>query len=93
MNVIRANELVLKHGDGKVLNVAAGRNRTVNELAKRIVDITDSESRVVYGEERIGDVKYSEADVGAIEGNWYQAQVSVENGLRKYCEFEASISQ
>lgn len=89
-DVVRANELVLKHGDGEVFNVGTGRSITVNELAERIVDITGSESRIVYGEERAGDVRYSEADVGAIEGIGYKAQVSVEEGLRRYCEFEAN---
>ena len=67
-DVVRANELALKHGDGEVFNVGTGRSITVNELAERIVDITGLESRIVYGEERVGDVRYSEADVGAIEG-------------------------
>ena len=92
-DVVRANELALKHGDGEVFNVGTGRSITVNELAERIVEITGSESRIVYGDERAGDVRYSEADVGAIEDIGYRAQVSVEDGLRRYCEFEASISQ
>ena len=89
-DVVRANELVLKHGDGEVFNVGTGKSITVNELAERIVEITGSESRIVYGEGRAGDVRFSEADVGAIEDIEYRAQVSVEEGLRRYCEFEAS---
>lgn len=89
-DVVRANELVLKHGDGEVFNVGTGKSITVNELAERIVEITGSESRIVYGEGRAGDVRFSEADVGAIEGVGYRAKVSVEEGLRRYCEFEAS---
>lgn len=92
-DVVRANELALKHGDGEVFNVGTGRSITVNELAERIVEITGSESRIVYGDERAGDVRYSEADVGAIEGVGYRAQVFVGDGLRRYCEFEMSISQ
>lgn len=82
-DVVRANELALKRGDGEVFNVGTGRSITVNELAEKIVEITGSKSKIVYGEERAGDVRYSEADVGAIEGIGYRAQVSVKDGLRK----------
>jgi len=90
-DVVRANELALKHGDGMVFNVGTGRSITVNELAERILEITDSQSRIVHGDGRAGDVRYSEADVGAIEGIGYRAQVSVEDGSRRYCEYEMKM--
>lgn len=92
-DVVRANELALTRGAGNVYNVGTGSSITVNELAERIVEITGSRSRIVYGAGRAGDVRYSEADVGAIEGVGYGAKVSVEGGLGRYCDSHLNISQ
>lgn len=83
-DVVRANELALKHGDGEVFNVGTGSSITVNELAKRIIEITDSQSSIVYGDMRAGDVRYSEADISAIGDIGYSAKTSVVDGLRRY---------
>lgn len=46
-----------------VYNVAYGRRITVNDLAGRIIDLTESQSTIEYGPQRAGDVKHSMAAV------------------------------
>ncbi|MFH0829534.1 MAG: SDR family NAD(P)-dependent oxidoreductase [Candidatus Aenigmatarchaeota archaeon] len=48
---------------GEVLNIGTGHSVTINELAKKILDLTGSRSEITHGPEREGDVRYSCADV------------------------------
>ena len=61
-NVVEANILASvseRVGHGEVLNIASGKRITLNELVKVVGDV-----EAVYGEERVGDVRHSLADVG-----------------------------
>ena len=46
-----------------VFNVALGRSISINEIAKKIIEITESKSKIVYKPERAGDIKHSLASV------------------------------
>jgi len=49
-----------------VFNVAYGKSISINELAKQIIDLTGSKSRIQYAPVRPGDVKHSLAAVGKL---------------------------
>ncbi len=51
------------HGKGEVFNVATGRSITINEIAKTIIEITGSKSKIIYLDERPGDIKHSSASI------------------------------
>jgi nucleoside-diphosphate-sugar epimerase len=69
---------------GRVLNVATGRQTTLNELLdtlKRLTGRTEVEAE--YREPRVGDVRHSLADIGrARELLGYEPWVGLEEGLR-----------
>jgi len=67
---------------GDVFNVACGRSLSINELAEMILRITGSESRIVHGPERPGDIKHSLADVSRIRGKLgFEPSTELEHGL------------
>ena len=63
-DVVAANAyLAQNEGLSGVYNVAYGKSITVNELAKKIIDLTGSKSETKYAPVRPGDVKHSMAAV------------------------------
>lgn len=74
---------------GKVINVASGRETTINDLVKLILRIADSKSNVVYRERRNWDSvtrRVASVEV-AKEVLGYQPEVALEAGLRQYYEW------
>lgn len=74
---------------GKVINVASGRETTINDLVKLILRIADSKSNVVYRERRNWDSvtrRVASVEV-AKEVLGYQPEVDLEAGLRQYYEW------
>ena len=51
---------------GDVVNIGTGIDRSVNELAARVIALTGSESEVVYADERPGDLPRLRADTAKI---------------------------
>lgn len=63
-DVVAANAyLAQTEGLSGVYNVAYGKRITVNELAKKIISLTGSQSTIQYAPVRAGDVKHSMAAV------------------------------
>lgn len=89
-DVVEANLLAMEKekANGKVLNIAFGRNTAIEELAKTIIELTDSSSGIVYKEPRPGDVKDSLADILlAEEFLGYYPKCSLKDGLEKTLEW------
>jgi len=64
-----------------VFNVAAGGWITINDLARKIIAITKSNSPVEYGPRRAGDVDHSTAAVGKLRDAGFSVQTTFEDGL------------
>ncbi len=65
-NVVRANIAACYAGDevvGEVINIACGKNTTINELYRLIAEIIGVDIEPVYAPPRPGDVRHSLADV------------------------------
>jgi UDP-glucose 4-epimerase len=88
-NVVEANLLAAERDgvSGTVLNVATGRQATVNELAEAIGAALGKRVEKEYLPERTGDVRDSWADVEeARKVLGYEASVGLEDGLRLTAE-------
>jgi UDP-glucose 4-epimerase len=70
-----------KSQDNNTFNIGYGTFISIHELAQLIIDLTGSESKIVYSEKRPGDVKYSYASVERLTGLGWGAQVGFERGL------------
>lgn len=63
-DVVKANVLAAENQKVTgVFNVANEKAITINELAKLIIKTTNSESQIIYKEERPGDIKHSLASI------------------------------
>ena len=64
-NTVEANLLACKAENvvGKVYNIACGKSYSLNELVKEINLILNKNIKAKYVSERIGDIKYSKADI------------------------------
>jgi len=89
-DVIQANlrAAISKDSDGHVINVAYGDKITLNELANKIIDSTESNSIIEYAPFRNGDVLHSLADLSRTkELTGYNPQFDLSAGLAKTIEF------
>jgi nucleoside-diphosphate-sugar epimerase len=88
-NVVEANVRAAeaKGVSGSVLNVATGRQLTVNELADSIGEVLGKPVEREYMQPRAGDVRDSWADVGEAQRllGW-EPHVALEDGLRLAAE-------
>jgi UDP-glucose 4-epimerase len=88
-NVVQANLLAGDRDDveGRVLNVATGRQATVNELAEAVGAALGKPVEKEYQPSRTGDVRDSWADVSqAVEVLGYEPSVGLEEGLQRTAE-------
>ena len=68
-------------------NVAYGGRLTVNDLAKKIIELTGSSSKIEYAPERAGDVKHSMASIEKIKEAGFKPISSFDEGLRETIGF------
>jgi len=65
-NVIEANLkscLAPKEACGEVYNIAYGGREYINDLYKKLCVLLDIEVAPIYGQERVGDIRHSNADI------------------------------
>lgn len=92
-DVVNANLLALESdkAPGHSMNIAYGDRISVNDLAKKIIQLTSSKSEITYKESRPGDVKDSLADLTlAKEKLGFIPKVSIDEGLKKTVEWFSS---
>jgi len=92
-DVVRANLLVAesRRANGRVFNVATGRQTTVLELARRVIEITGANSQIVFDKPRPGDIRHSLADISGIRGLGFEPEWSLEEGLKKTVEWHQGL--
>jgi len=88
-DVVEANIMAMNYSGSKydVFNIASGKTITINELAKMILDITGSKSKIIHSAPREGDIFHSSADISKVINilGW-KPKVSMEDGLRRTIE-------
>jgi len=68
-------------------NVAYGGRLTVNDLAKKIIELTGSASKIEYAPERPGDVKHSMASVEKLSATGFEPTSNFDEGLQATIDF------
>ncbi len=62
-DVVQANiNAMMSEGCG-IYNIAGGRSVTINELARKIIELTSSDSGAIHLDERSGDIDHSSANI------------------------------
>ena len=85
-DVIQANISLIKQeiGFGEVYNFAKGNSTSIIELANRIKELTNSNSKILIDSPRAGDVKHSLANTEKFEKlTNFKSEYSLEDGLMK----------
>ena len=88
VNVQDVVEAVLKSlennaADGQIFNAGSGKPTSIHELAKKVLDITQSDSKIRFDKPRTGDIKNSYANISkAEELLGYKPRFSLREGLR-----------
>jgi len=81
---LKASEAPAEKVAGRVFNVACGGCYSLNETYRLIAEMLQSDIEPLYGPERAGDVKHSQASIDAArEAFGYEPSVSFEEGLRR----------
>ena len=80
-DVVKVNAFCMENDLEGVYNVATGKTVTINELVKRILFMTDSQSEVEYLPERSGDIRNLQASTDKLHGA----------GIRCDARFSASL--
>ena len=83
-DVIQANlaAAISEKSDGEAINIAHGKTISIWDLANMIIEITNSQSSIVFTSPRAGDIVHSAADLtkaGMLIG--YESQTNMERGL------------
>ena len=83
-DVVEANKKAMFSGEG-IYNIAGGKQITINDLAKLIIDTIGSTSEIIHSSSRKGDVKHSLADISKAKRDLgWEPEYSLEEGLKVY---------
>lgn len=79
-DVVSANVLVMEKGSG-IYNAANGNTTSIKHLAQKIIKLSKSNSKIIYKNQREGDIKYSRANIDKIKKLGFIPKVNLEKGL------------
>ena len=85
-NVVRANLAAAEADDvaGRVFNIACGERYSLLDIVSALEEVTGKTLRREHREARIGDVRHSEADIGAARAALgFDVTVGFREGLRR----------
>lgn len=85
-DVVKANILASKIG-GETYNVALGYSTSILELAKKIIEITNSKSQIQFLEERPGDIKHSIANPSKFNQLGFKPDYTIDRALLETISF------
>jgi UDP-glucose 4-epimerase len=87
-DIVAANVYLAEHTDlAGVFNVAYGKRQTINDIAKKIIQLTNSSSTIEYAAPRAGDVKHSQASIEKITEAGFTPGANFDEGLTKTIEY------
>jgi UDP-glucose 4-epimerase len=89
-DVVAANAHIAAGTAAGVHNVAYGGRITINDLARKIIALTGSDSDIVYLPERPGDVKHSMAAVDKLRSTGFEPAADFDAGLQDTIAFFAA---
>lgn len=91
-DVVKANVLAATTPNvSGVFNVARGQAITINEIVKIVIEETKSSSKIVYGMERLGDIKHSLASIKETKEKLnFNPDVNLMDGLKKTIKYFVS---
>jgi len=92
-DVVGANVLAAESQISKgVFNVATENTITIKQTAEKIIELTNSKSKIKFADERAGDIKHSQADISETKINLdFNPKFSFEEGLNETINYFKKI--
>lgn len=70
---------------GEIYNIARGKEITINEIAKLVLKVTESDSKIDHLKPRPGDVRRHYADINKAKKDLgFEPKIDIKDGLLKY---------
>ena len=85
-DVVKANILASQVGN-ETYNVALGYSTSIVDLALKIIEITNSQSDILFLDERLGDIKHSKADPSKFNELGFKPEYSIDQALEETINF------
>jgi len=83
-DVIKINIIAAESDITGIFNVAAGKQISINEIAKTIMRLCNKNLEIEYKEARPGDIKHSLADISKVKEKFgYNPNYDIKNGLKE----------
>lgn len=86
-DVISANLLMLDKKLEDAFNVGSNTSITINELADKIIKITNSKSKIIHKENIIGEIKHTKLNCGKLQNRGWSNKVDFDTGLEKTIKY------
>jgi len=85
-DIVSANMALMEKGEG-TYNIGAGNRISVNELAQTIIDLTNSDSKIIFTEDKLGDVEHTWANIEKAKNELsWEPKIDIKEGLKKYTD-------
>lgn len=82
------NALESKEGYNDVFNLGCNEIITITELAVKIIELTNSSSKIIYKDARLGDIKHSRATSAKFQkASSWKPKVSFDEGIKKTIDY------
>lgn len=91
-DIAAANAFMAQSDFTGVYNVAYGKRITINDLVKMIKNITNSNSEIIYADERPGDVKHSMASIDKLLATGFTPSGDFSKGLGNTIEYFSKLN-
>ncbi|MCG8568668.1 MAG: NAD-dependent epimerase/dehydratase family protein [Spirochaetes bacterium] len=87
-DVVQANMIAMLNdqANGQVFNIGKGISHSLLDIIKVMEQATGKEAKLCFQEARMGDIKYSAADISKIQKLGFEVDYSIEEGMKEYLE-------
>lgn len=81
-DIVQANILAAGNNAEGIYNIGGGQTITINHLAEKILLLMKSNLKPVHKEPRLGDPRFTKADISRAKSFGYEPKWTVEEGLK-----------
>lgn len=86
-NIVEANIQLMNQGAGEI-NIGSNERTSILDLAEKIIDITGSNSEIVFSSNQKGDAQHTFADISKAKKEFgYDPEIKLDRGLELFVEW------
>lgn len=94
MDVAKAIEIIINSNSIGIFNIASGRQTKISSLVDILSERYGQSKKIVYtGDSRTGDPLHWQADILKLTNLGFSPSISLENGIKGYCQWFESIQK